>query len=108
MADLSGYCVILTTVSSEDDADRISNDLITDKLAGCVQIQEIISRYSWNGVVHKEKEWLLLIKTRRSLYQDIKAYILQSHPYEVPELLMIPVEAGLESYLNWIHAQTEP
>lgn len=108
MSDKTDYCVIFTTTGNVEEADRLAKGLISGKLAGCVQIQEITSHYSWKGNVQKEKEYLLLIKTRASLYPKIETFILQTHPYEVPELLKIPVEAGFETYLNWINEQTSP
>jgi periplasmic divalent cation tolerance protein len=102
MADSSRYCMVLTTCPTQDEAQRIASLLIREHLAACVQITGITSCYEWKGTVNTENEQLLLIKARADRYGDIESFILKNHSYEIPEIVMIPIERGSESYLSWI------
>lgn len=96
------YCVVLTTTGSQQEADQISELLVREKLAACVQSLPITSTYIWEDELIKDSEWLLLIKTRSDKYKEIEALILAHHSYDVPEIIQVPVEAGYPSYLTWI------
>ena len=100
------FCIVLTTTGSQQEADRLASDLLTRKLAACVQVQQITSHYVWKGDLLKEPEFLLLIKTRRSAYPEIEAYVREQHSYEIPELVLLPVDTGLSAYLGWIRENT--
>ena len=106
MADQTEFCVILTTTGSIEEADRLAEGLVSAKLAACVQIVQISSRYSFKGRLYKDQEQLLLIKTRSSLYPNIEDYLRAEHSYEIPEILQLPVKSGVESYLSWMREQT--
>ena len=100
---MSEYVQVLTTVGSEEEAERISSLLIERRLAACVQIAgPIHSRYRWRGAVEEEREWQCLAKTTASLYDEVEGAIRESHSYEEPEILAIPVLAGSGGYLEWI------
>ena len=99
--------MILTTVGSQDEAERISGVLVSRRLAACVQVSSINSTYRWEGKIHRDAEYLLLIKTAARLYGKVEAAILENHSYEVPEIIQIPVVQGLEQYLNWVEENTE-
>ncbi len=101
-----GYCVVLATAGSRDEAEHIAELLVTRKLAACVQITAISSFYLWDGELHKDPEHLLLIKTRSNRYGEVEAAIRESHSYEVPEIVQLPIERGLASYLGWIADST--
>jgi periplasmic divalent cation tolerance protein len=101
-----GFCIVLTTTGSPEEADRLAAGLLARKLAACVQVLQITSHYVWKGALHKEPEFLLLLKTRRSAYAEIEAYIREAHSYEIPELLLLPVDTGLSAYLGWIQENT--
>ena len=103
---MSGYVVLMTTVSQSADAQRLSRQLVEQRLAACVQALPITSCYTWDGDVCTEPETLLLIKTRAALQQAVAEALTLAHPYEVPELIAAPVSFGLPAYLNWIDAQT--
>jgi periplasmic divalent cation tolerance protein len=92
----------MSTTGSQEEADKLAGLLVSKKLAACVQILPITSYYNWEGKMNKDAEWLLLIKTRLDCYPEIENFIQANHSYEVPELLEIPVNRGLESYLGWI------
>ncbi len=99
---MNEYCVIMTTTGSQDEAEALAEKMVSEHLAACVQILHITSYYTWEGKPNKDSEWLLLIKTRTDCYQGIENFIQANHSYDVPELLQIPINQGLESYLEWI------
>ena len=94
----------MTACANEDEAGKIASILITKKLAACVQMLPVSSRYFWNGEMCSDNETLLLIKCRRDKYTDIEQAILENHSYELPEILLTPVEGGYNKYLAWIDA----
>jgi periplasmic divalent cation tolerance protein len=100
------YCVILCTVGSRDEAERLAELLVTRKLAACVQVTAVSSTYSWDGALQKDSEHLLLIKTAARRYDEVEAAIREDHSYEVPEIVQIPVQRGLPAYLEWISENT--
>ena len=104
--DPSGYGVLLTTTSARDEAAKIANLLIDEKLAACVQLLPIESFYFWQGRTQNESEVLLLVKTRTSLFERAIARIKQVHSYSVPEIVALPFSAGFAGYLNWIDEVT--
>ncbi len=101
-----GYSVILTTTANEADAQLLAEGLVTQRLAACVQVQNIKSFYVWQGEACSEPECLLLIKSRTADYDSIEKFIIDNHNYEVPEIVMLPIQNGLPSYLSWIDTQT--
>ena len=101
------FCVIMTTCANREDAGRLASLLVEGHLAACVQVTDIISYYRWEGSVNNESEALLLIKTRVDRYPAVESCIRESHDYDVPEIIKIPVTAGLASYLAWIDEETE-
>jgi periplasmic divalent cation tolerance protein len=94
--------VLLTTLPSREDARRLANILVEEKLAACVQLLPIESFYRWEGKVQNEGEVLLFIKTRTALFDTAIARIKASHPYTVPEIVGWPFSAGHQPYLDWI------
>jgi periplasmic divalent cation tolerance protein len=102
------YIQVLTTVGSEEEAAKIGGALLERRLAACVQtIGPITSRYRWRGALEEEREWQCLAKTEAGLYPEVEAAIRDSHSYEEPEILAIPVLAGSKGYLDWISASVE-
>ena len=104
----SPYAVVLTTVASAEDAERIAGKLLDDRLAAGVQMLSIKSRYTWKNARVDADEVLLLIMTREELYPKLEQAIVSVHKYDTPEILLLPVEKGLPSYLSWIDALTRP
>jgi periplasmic divalent cation tolerance protein len=102
----SAHIVMMTTVSSEADAGKLANVLVTANAAACVQILPIRSCYMWDGKVNNDAEYLLLIKTRAVLYDRAAELIKQNHSYEIPEIISLSVAAGSEGYLDWIDSVT--
>ncbi len=94
--------VVFVTVGNEVDAGRIARTILEERLAACVNILPgIHSIYRWEGTIEGESEALLIIKTSRELLEDLKAKIHEIHPYEVPELIALGVEDGLDGYIDW-------
>ena len=96
------YSVLMTTTDSQQEANRLSELLVRKKLAPCVQSLPITSTYTWKGELVKDSEWLLLIKTRSNKYKEIEALLLTHHSYDIPEIVLLPVDAGYSGYLSWI------
>ena len=102
VSDPADYGVLLTTTPTRDEATKIAKLLIDEKLAACVQLLPIESYYSWQGKTQNEAELLLLVKTRRALFDAVIARIKEIHSYTVPEIVALPFAAGFAGYLNWI------
>ena len=101
-----GYIQVITTTASKEDARRIADRLIAARLAACVQIVGPISSiYRWQGNIERASERLCVIKTRLSLYAQVEALIRTLHPYDVPEILAVPVLAGNRDYLRWLNQE---
>ncbi len=99
------YIQIFTTVDDRDRAEFLAQGLVDAHLAGCVQILgPMRSVYWWQGKRETAQEYLLLIKTRADLYPRVEAWLQQHHPYTVPEILAVPVQAGLPAYLQWLES----
>lgn len=94
--------LVLTTCPSEDEASKLAGALVSERLAACVNRIPIHSTYVWNNVVQSTPEVQLLIKTTEARLEELKARVKQLHPYELPELVAIPVCAGAETYLDWV------
>ncbi len=103
MSDTSDALVVLTTLEKQEDGERLARLLVEGALAACVQIlPPMISIYRWQEAIERASEVLLLIKTTRSAYQRLETAIKENHPYQTPEIIALPVEAGLGAYLNWL------
>jgi periplasmic divalent cation tolerance protein len=100
------FCVVLTTTGSRDEAERLAQGLVSRKLAACVQVIAISSFFVWEGEAQNEPEFLLLIKSRRTVFSEIETFIISNHSYEVPEILQLPVVSGSGAYLNWVRVNT--
>ncbi len=102
------YILILCTINSLESAKQISKKLVEEKLAACVNIvPNMTSIYSWNDEIVEDTEFLMLIKTKEELFDEIKSRIVQLHEYEVPEVVSFEIKDGLDSYLNWIKKETK-
>lgn len=96
------YGIVLVTASSEQEAKELAKSLVESQLAACVSLIPIQSIYTWQGELHQEQEWQMLIKTELTLFDAISAKIQQLHSYQVPEIIAIPLVAGSDAYLQWI------
>lgn len=99
----SPYLLIYISCGSEENARQIANALVEDSLAACVNILPgIESVYRWEGKLESASEFLLMIKTRSELFTTLRDRVCKLHHYELPEIIAVPIVAGLEPYLNWI------
>ena len=105
MSDVNA-CIVMTTVSDEAQADKIARAVLEARLAACAQIQGIRSHYWWNGEINKEAEQLVCFKTTADKYGALEKVIVANHTYDTPEILQVPVTAGLEKYLGWLQKET--
>jgi periplasmic divalent cation tolerance protein len=103
---MTGAIVVSTTAGSMDHAEAIAEVLLDERLAACVQLTPINSRYLWQGEVVRADEILLLIKTRAELFDQVAAAIREAHTYETPEIIATSVVAGDGDYLRWLAAST--
>lgn len=106
---MSEYCVVLCTVPSSELAEAIARGLLEDRLAACVGVlPSVRSFYTWKGELCREDEVLLLIKTTGAAYPILERSIRSRHPYDVPEIVRLPIEAGWPPYLEWIRESVSP
>jgi periplasmic divalent cation tolerance protein len=99
------YCLVTTTYTDNETGKKIINALLTARLAACIQVMPIQSYYHWQDKIAHDEEKLLLIKTKSSLYTKVQETILAHHSYELPEVLQVPIAAGLDKYLGWIEKE---
>lgn len=100
--------VVLVTAGSEAEAESLACHLVEARLAACVSVLPVRSIYRWQGKIHTEPEWQLIIKADLSQFEAIAQTITQHHSYEVPEIIALPIVAGLPDYLSWLQAQVQP
>lgn len=97
---------VVTTVGERSDAEKIARTLLEKRLAACVQIVgPVTSSYWWRGRIETEEEWLCFIKSSESHYEDVERAIKGIHPYEIPEVIAMPIIAGLPDYLMWLNGE---
>ena len=103
----TGYILILSTCPATGVADDIAQALLNGNLAACVNIiPGVASHFRWQGTIDRADELLLIIKTTRDRYPDVETMIRSMHPYELPEIIAVPIAQGLASYLAWIDKET--
>jgi len=100
---MEDYIQIYTTTDTIDIAQAISNRLVEERLAACVQVLgPITSTYWWQGKIETSQEWLCIIKSKKSLYKQIEDTIKSIHHYDVPEIIAVPITMGSKDYFNWL------
>jgi periplasmic divalent cation tolerance protein len=105
----SGVRVALTTAPDAEVAARIARALVEERLAACANlVPQLRSIYRWQGRVEDASEVLMLIKTRADRVAALAERLRALHPYELPELVVLPVAAGLDAYLDWVRAECAP
>lgn len=99
--------IVLTNLPDRAAALRLATSLVEQRLAACVNVLgECASVYRWNGVVENAVEVPVLIKTRAGRYAEVEAAIRSLHPYELPEIIAVPVVRGFDEYLKWVAGET--
>jgi len=107
MSELEDAVQVMTTVDNETGAHRIAEHAIRERLAACAQVLgPIRSRFHWQGDVADEEEWLVILKSPRSIYAELERALMEVHPYDVPQILAFPVVAGHTPYLSWLVEET--
>jgi periplasmic divalent cation tolerance protein len=107
MSAAGEFVVVLVTTGSTEEGQRIGRTLVTEQLAGCVNVVgPIRSIYRWEGAVDEADEWLLVIKARAADLPALSERVRALHSYDVPEVLALPVTAGSEDYLAWLAGAT--
>jgi len=98
--------IILSTVPAAE-AGRIGETLVSERLVACVNVTPVRSCYWWKGEISRDQEELLIMKTRQSLFPRVIERLRGIHPYEVPEILAVPVWGAYRAYLEWVLGETE-
>jgi periplasmic divalent cation tolerance protein len=106
---MAEYIQLFTTTESKDDAEMISREVVSKRLAACAQVLgPITSTYWWKDGIEKTEEWLCIMKSRGDLFNELEETIKGIHPYEVPEIVAAPIILGSISYLDWLGQETKP
>jgi len=101
--------LVITNLPDRAAAEKLADALIAKQVAACVNIlAPCRSVYRWRDAVQHDEEHPVLIKTTRERYGALEAAIREAHPYELPEIIAVPIERGLPAYLDWIAAETKP
>ena len=99
--------VVLTNMPDRDAALKLARELVAKRLAACVNVLAgCTSVYRWKGEVEEAGEVPVLIKTRAGRYDEVETAIRRLHPYELPEIVAVPVTRGLDEYLEWVNGET--
>ena len=97
------FCLVYTTLPDTKTAEKLARHLLSLKLVACANLlPEMKSFYEWKGKLAQDSECVLLLKTRKSLYQKVEKAIQSKHPYECPCILQLPVTSGSEAFLKWV------
>jgi periplasmic divalent cation tolerance protein len=105
---MSEFVQITTTTGTRHDAEQIASELMSRRLAGCVQISgPIVSTFRWQDKVETAEEWMCTVKTSRAQLAAIQQLFTEIHPYEVPEVIATPIVDGGKAYLRWLGEQLE-
>jgi periplasmic divalent cation tolerance protein len=105
--DAADFIIVFVTVPDAELATHMAKTLVGEKLVACVNIvPNLRSIYAWEGNVCDEDELLCVLKTRRDLFDDLRERVLDLHPYQVPEIIALPLALGSQPYFAWLAAET--
>ena len=105
---MTDYIIVFVTAASEEEAALIGQAIVGERLAACVNIiRSIRSIYRWQGRIEDSQEALLIIKTKKILFDKLGKRVKELHSYSVPEIVALPLAGGDEQYLNWLGQETE-
>ncbi len=108
MQEKASILLVFTNVPDRASAERIADLLLERRLAACVNILAACrSVYRWKGAVQHDEEHPVFIKTTTERYAALEAALRATHPYELPEIVAVPIERGLTAYLDWVAAETK-
>ncbi len=104
---MNDILLVFTNLPDDASAEKLSRQLVEARAAACVnRLAACISTYRWNNDIETAAEVPLLIKTTRAAYPRVEKLIRESHPYELPEIIAVPVTAGFPAYLDWVNGET--
>ncbi len=96
-------CVVLTTLPDAEAGERIGRALVEERLAACANVVPgVVSIYRWKGRLERSGEALVVLKTTRDRLEALQARVVELHPYDVPEVIALPVTGGHDPYLAWV------
>ena len=99
------YTLIMVTASSKEEAEKIATTLLERKLIACANILgPVSSRFWWQGKIDSAEEYMIFMKTKRKLFDQVADNVKQLHSYEVPEIIALPIVEGAKPYLEWINS----
>ena len=102
------YITVFITAPNEEEAARISHAIVGERLAACVNIiRSVRSIYRWQGRIEDEQEVLMLVKTKRTLFERLQGRVKELHSHAVPEIIGLPVVEGSKQYLDWLGQETD-
>ncbi|MBD1576617.1 divalent-cation tolerance protein CutA [Vibrio sp. S11_S32] len=105
---LQPCAVVLTTTNDDEVRQLLIEQLLEKQLAACVQVLPISSYYQWHGEINQDQESLLIIKMVKTQYKAVEHLILSVNTYQVPQVVMLPIETGYAEYLQWINKHAQP
>src|SRR6185295_423938 len=106
---MSDELIVFVTVPSGEDASRIGEALVSERLAACVNVVPgIESIYRWEGKVTRDAEWLLIVKTTGARFEELERRVKALHVYTTPEVIALEISRGSDDYLKWIRESTTP
>jgi periplasmic divalent cation tolerance protein len=105
---MNEYLLVISTVPSEDEGNTIAQKIVEERLAACVTVTSAVqSFYWWEEDISNDKEFILFIKTKTSLFPKLEERIKTLHSYQVPEIIALPIHTGSKDYLDWINLNTQ-
>ncbi|MCS7177321.1 MAG: divalent-cation tolerance protein CutA [Candidatus Kapabacteria bacterium] len=109
MRDAQEFRVALITTPSLDNARQLAHTLVSEHLAACCNvIPTVYSYFSWKDALHEAQEALIVVKTRQDRLEALQRRVEELHPYDVPEIIVLPLEKSAEPYLQWLHEVLKP
>jgi periplasmic divalent cation tolerance protein len=109
MTEADETVAVLSTAPDGDTAARIASALVGERLIACANLLPgVTSVYRWQGAVETSSEVLMVMKTPRALAEAAMRRLAELHPYQVPEAIVVSIDAGLPAYLRWVHEETGP
>jgi len=108
MSEVAPYGIVLSTCPDRDTAARLASLLVEQRLAACVNVVPgIRSFYWWQEQVESDEELLLIVKTHSTRYPQVEQAIRANHPYELPEVVYVPLDTGLSDYMKWLASSVD-
>jgi periplasmic divalent cation tolerance protein len=101
------FCQVTTALANAEAAQRVATSAVSARLAACAQVSgPVTSTYWWRGAVESATEWIVTFKTTVERYPALEKHLRDEHPYDVPEILCLPIVAGSPAYLDWVATET--